>query len=91
MAKQVEFTGQREYLFERDAVRFAAIVDGYPTWCIVSEEAITAGGLPCSGPMDLLQTFDSRFCEIKVIARRKLEKAEPEEEVVIVRADFDQG
>lgn len=91
IARQVEFTGQREYLFERDAVRFAAVVDGHPTWCVVSGKAITAGGLPCSSPMDLLQTFDARFGEIKTVARRKLEKAEPGEEVVIVQADFDHG
>lgn len=48
MARSIEFTGKREYLFERDAVRFAAIVDGYPKWCVIAAETITAHGLPCS-------------------------------------------
>lgn len=91
MTKRIEFTGKREYLFERDAVRFAAIVDGVPTWCVVSEEVITRGGLPCSNAVDLLRVFDGRFSEIEPVARQKLEKAGPEEEIVIVPADFERG
>lgn len=91
MTKHIEFTGKREYLFERDAVRFAAVVDGQPTWCVISEEAITAGGLPCSNAVDLLKVFDGRFGEIEVVARRKIETADPGDEIAIVRADLDHG
>ncbi len=48
----VEFTGKRED-FERDAVRFAAIVDGHPTWCVIAAETITAGERPRSNAVDL--------------------------------------
>lgn len=89
MTKHIKFTGKREYLFERDAVRFAAVVDGQPIWCVISEEAITSGGLPCSNAVDVLKVFDGRFGKIEAIARRKIEKAAPGEEVAIVRADFE--
>ncbi|AMV16529.1 DUF1488 family protein [Planctomyces sp. SH-PL14] len=91
MAKHVEFTGKREYLFERNAVRFGAIVDGVPTWCIISEEAITAGGLPCSNALDLLRVFDQRFREVEAASRRRIDKADPNSEIVITRADLENG
>ena len=89
MTKTVEFTGQREYVFERDAVRFAAFVDGRPAWCVVAVATITDGGLPCSRPVDLLHVFDTRSKEFEIAAKRKLEAVEVGEEVVIAQADLE--
>lgn len=91
MARSIEFTGKREYLFERDAVRFAAIVDGYPKWCVIAAETITAHGLPCSNAADLLSVFDARFGEIEALAKQRLEKADPGAQVAIVPADLEDG
>jgi len=88
MAKNIEFTGKREYLFERDAVRFAAIVDGHPTWCVIAAETITAGDRPCSNSVDLLSVFDARFHEMEAAAKRKIEKIALNDEVAIVQADL---
>jgi hypothetical protein len=89
MTRTIEFTGQREYLFERDAVRFAAFVNGRPTWCVVSTAMITDGGLPCSRPVDLLHVFDTRFREFQTAAKRKLDASEAGEEIVIGQADLE--
>jgi hypothetical protein len=87
MPADIRFPAGREYVPEREAVKFPVIVNSRETQCILSEEALKKGTLAESG-RTALELFDKHIDEIHSVARQKIAADPDATEYVLAMSDF---